>query len=42
MKKSSKNVIQQMIDNNYKSMTRETKENLFKVSNAVFSDKKKF
>ena len=42
MKKSNKNVIQQMIDNNYKSMTTETKEKLFKVSNVVFSDKKKF
>lgn len=41
MKKSSKNVIEQMVESNYKSMTAETKEKLFKVSNAVFSSKKK-
>lgn len=42
MKKSSKNIIQQMVDSNYKSMTDKTKDNLFEVSNAIFSDKKKF
>ena len=39
MKKSSKNIIQKMVDGNYKSMSNETKENLFGVSNAIFSDK---
>lgn len=39
MKKSSKNIIQRMVDSNYKSMSNETKENLFGVSNAIFSDK---
>lgn len=42
MKKSSKNIIQQMVDSNYKSMTDKTKDNLFEASNAVFNDKKKF
>lgn len=45
MKKSdrskSKNIIQQMVDSNYKSMTDKTKDNLFEASNAIFSDKKK-
>lgn len=39
MKKSSKNIIQRMVDSNYKSMSDKTKENLFEVSNAIFSDK---
>lgn len=39
MKKSSKNIIQKMVDSNYKSMSDKTKENLFRVSNAIFSDK---
>lgn len=42
MKKSSKNIIQQMVDSNYKSMTDKTKDNLFGASNAIFNDKKKF
>lgn len=40
MKKSSKNVIKQMVDSNYKSMSEKTKENLFGASNAVFNNKK--
>lgn len=40
MKKSKKNVIQQLMEENYKSMSKKTKENLFGASNAVFSDKK--
>lgn len=36
------NIIQKMVDSNYKSMTNKTKENLFEVSNAIFSDEKKF
>lgn len=36
------NIIQQMVDSNYKLMTDKTKENLFEVSNAIFSDKKNF
>lgn len=40
MKKSNKNVIEQMADSNYKSMTSKTKENLFEVSNAIFTEKK--
>lgn len=39
MKKSSKNIIQRMVDSNYESMSNETKEKLFGVSNAIFSDK---
>ena len=42
MKKSSKNIIEQMVDSNYKSMSSKTKQNLFEVSNAIFSDKKIF
>lgn len=42
MKKSRKNIIQQMVDSNYKSMTDKTKDNLFEASNAIFNDKKKF
>lgn len=42
MKKSSKNIIQRMVDSNYESMTDKTKDNLFEASNAIFSDKKKF
>lgn len=33
------NIIQRMVDSNYKSMSNETKENLFGVSNAIFGDK---
>lgn len=39
MKKSSKNIIQKMVDSNYKSMSDQTKENLFGASNAVFTKK---
>ena len=43
MKKSDRskwqNIIQQMVDSNYKSMTSKTKENLFEVSNAIFTEK---
>lgn len=46
MKKSDSskqtNVVQQMVDSNYKSMTDKTKDNLFKASNAIFDGKKKF
>lgn len=42
MKKSSKNVIQQLTEENYLSMSEKTKENLFGASNAVLNDKKKF
>lgn len=33
------NIIQRMVDSNYDSMSNKTKENLFGVSNAIFSDK---
>ena len=33
------NIIQRMVDSNYETMTDKTKENLFGVSNAIFSDK---
>lgn len=33
------NIIQRMEDSNYKSMSDKTKENLFGVSNTIFSDK---
>ena len=33
------NIIQRMVDSNYKLMSDKTKENLFGVSNAIFSDK---
>ena len=33
------NVIHRMAHSNYKTMTDKTKENLFGVSNAIFSDK---
>lgn len=35
------NVIQRLVNENYKSMSDDTKKNLFQVSNAVFDDKKK-
>lgn len=34
------NVIQRLVDENYESMSDDTKKNLFKVSNAIFSEKK--
>lgn len=40
MKKSNKNVIQQLMEENYQSMSEKTKENLFGASNAVFTEKK--
>lgn len=44
MKKYDKqqNTIQRLMNDNFKSMSDKTKENLFGVSNVVFSDKKKF
>lgn len=33
------NIIQRMVESNYESMSNKTKENLFGVSNAIFSDK---
>lgn len=45
MKKSDRskwqNVIQALIEENYQSMSDDTKANLFKVSNVIFSEKKK-
>lgn len=32
-------IIQRMVDSNYESMSDKTKENLFGVSNAIFTDK---
>lgn len=40
MKKSSKNVIEQFVEDNFQAMSDQTKEKLFGVSNAVFTDKK--
>ena len=44
MKKSDRskwqNVIQQMVGENYQSISDDTKTKLFKVSNAIFSEKK--
>lgn len=40
MKKSSKNVIEQFMEENFLSMSEKTKENLFGASNAVFTEKK--
>lgn len=44
MKKSDRskwrNVIQTLVEENYQSMSEDTKENLFKVSNAIFIEKK--
>lgn len=44
MKKYDKqpNTIQRLMDDNFKSMSEKTKENLFGVSNAVFGDKELF
>ena len=44
MKKYDKqqNTIQILMNDNFKSMSDKTKENLFGASNAVFNDKKKF
>ena len=39
MNKSNKNAIQQFMEENYLSMSEKTKENLFGVSNAVFTKK---
>ncbi len=39
MKKSNKNVIQKLMEENYLSMIKKTKENLFGASNAVFTKK---
>lgn len=36
MKKSNKNVIEQLMKENYLSMSQKTKENLFGASNVVF------
>lgn len=33
------NIIQRMVDSNYETVIDKTKENLFRVSNAIFSDK---
>lgn len=40
MKKSNKNVIEQLMKENYLSMSQKTENNLFCASNAVFSEKK--
>ena len=42
MKKFNKqtNTIQRLMDDNFKSMSEKTKENLFGASNAVFNNKK--
>lgn len=42
MKKYDKqpNTIQRLMDDNFKSMSEKTKENLFKASNAVFNNEK--
>ena len=40
MKKSNKNVIEQLMEENLLSMSEKTKENLFGISNAVFKEKK--
>ena len=44
MKKYNKqqNTIQRLMNDNFKSMSDKTKENLFGASNAVFGGKKKF
>lgn len=44
MKKYDKqpNTIQRLMDDNFKSMSEKTKENLFGASNAVFGDKELF
>ncbi|AIS73863.1 MAG: hypothetical protein HOU59_gp22 (endogenous virus) [Lactobacillus phage ViSo-2018a] len=36
------NEIQRLMDDNFQSMSEKTKEELFRISNAVFVDKKKF
>ena len=40
MKKSSKNIIQKKVDSNYGLISNETKENLLRVSNAIFTNEK--
>ena len=39
-KNMKQNEIQRLVESNYKSMSDQTKEKLFGVSNAVFTDKK--
>ena len=39
MKKSNKNIIQKLMEENYLSMSKKTKENLFGASNVVFTKK---
>ena len=40
MKKSTKNVIQQLMEENFRPMSEKTKTNLFGASNAIFTEKK--